>query len=137
MKRLLLILTTLGALIAPTVAPAQRQAGIKVQVPFEFVVADRSFPQGEYVISALGDQVFVRNSEGKTVAMVLSNAISGHSTSETGQAVFQCYGRHCFLSEVWNPTQVAGRRLMKSNWEREIAKKETAKYFALVASGNN
>ena len=77
--------------------------------------------------------MLLQNSEGKTVAMALSNAVSGRSVGATGLAVFQCYEQRCFLSEVCNPTQVAGRQLMRSRWEKEVAKRKVATYFALLA----
>jgi len=136
MKRRMIFLATLVALIALGV-PVHAQTGVKVRVPFDFIVADRTLPEGEYLISSLQDEVLVQNAQGKTVAVVLSNAVSGRSISKTGQAVFQCYEQRCFLSELWSPTQFAGRQLLKCHWEKELAKKETPKYFALRAKNYN
>jgi hypothetical protein len=136
MKRQMLTLAAIGALFGLTGVPALAQAGVRVMIPFNFVVADTAFPQGQYLISSTRDRVFIQNSQGKTIAAVLSNAVSGRSIGKTGQVVFQCYDQRCFLSEVWTPTQDAGRQLLKSRWEKEFAKKEAPKYLALVATDN-
>ena len=133
MKKQIVALAIVALLVGVVVVPAQGQSRVKVQVPFEFAVADRSLPQGDYLITSVREKVLLQNSEGKTVAMALSNAVSGRSVGATGLAVFQCYEQRCFLSEIWNPTKVAGRQLMRSRWEKEVAKRKVATYFALLA----
>ena len=137
MKKHALILTITCASFGLTLPPAHAQSGVRVKVPFDFVVADRTFPQGDYQISSLRDKVSVQNSQGKTVAVVLSNAVSGRTVGKTAQAVFECYERQCFLSELWSPTQLAGRQLLRSHWQTEVASKENAKHFALLARSDN
>jgi hypothetical protein len=135
MKKHTIFRAILCGLIGLAAGPCQAQTGgIQVEVPFEFQVAGQTLPQGEYVISSAKDNVFIQNSRGQTVAMVLSNAISGRTVGKTGQVVFQCYDQRCFLSELWSPTQYAGRQVLRSRREEELAKKETAKYFTLVGA---
>jgi hypothetical protein len=137
MKTQALLFVTLCLLFGFAVVPAHGQARIRVEVPFDFVVADRTLPGGQYLFSSIREKVFVQNSEGETLAVGLSNAVSGRSIGKTGEVVFQCYDQHCFLSEVWTPTQDAGRQLLKSRWEEEVAKKDAPKYFALVAKDSD
>lgn len=135
MKRQTMVAVALLTVMGLTAGVAYGQERVKVKVPFEFGIADRSLPQGEYLISVVREKVVVQNSEGKTLAMVLTNPVSGRAVGATGLAIFQCYERRCFLSEVWNPTAVAGRQLMRSRWEKEIAKRKARTYFALLAEG--
>ena len=133
MKKETLLLAALCLSVGTAVFPAYGQTGgVKVKVPFKFVVANKTLPAGEYVLSSVRDRVLIQNSESKSVAMVLANAISGHSTSRNGQVVFQCYIDQCFLSQLWTPSQDVGRQLLKSRGETEVAKRETGKYFALL-----
>lgn len=135
MKKQTLLLAALCVSIGLAVVPAFAQAGgVKVTVPFNFVVDNRTLLQGEYLISSARDNVFVQNSQGQTVAMVLSNAVTGRSAGETGKVVFQCYKQRCFLSELWSPTQDGGRQLLKCPWEKGVGKREPATYFALIGS---
>jgi hypothetical protein len=128
-------LAFLGLLVGLAVTPAYGQVrGVKVKVPFKFVVANKTLPEGEYVLSSVHDEVFVQNSEGKRVAMVSTNAVSGRAVGSTGEVVFQCYTALCFLSQVWTPGQEFGRELLRSSVETEITKQETGKYFALLGT---
>jgi len=132
MKRKMLTLTILCSWIGVVAVPASGQAGVRVRVPFDFVVADRTLPQGEYLFWWNTDKVVVENSQGNMVALVFSTAVSEGSVVKTGQAVFQCYERLCFLSQVWSPTRTSGRQLRKCHWEDVVARKEPPKYFALA-----
>lgn len=129
------LLTSLGLLVGLAVAPAYGQVwGVKVKVPFKFVVANKTLPAGEYVLSSIHDEVFVQNSEGKRVAMVLTNALDGRTVGKTGEVVFECYSDLCFLSQLWTPGQDTGRELLRSRVETEIAKRKTGTYFALLGT---
>jgi hypothetical protein len=129
------LLASLGLLAGLAVAPAFSQVwGVKVKVPFKFVVASKTLPEGEYMLSSVHDEVFVEDSQGKRVAMVLTNAVGGRTVGKTGEVVFECYTDLCFLSEVWTPGQDTGRELLRSRVETEIAKRETGKYFVLLGT---
>jgi hypothetical protein len=128
-------LAFLGLLMGLAVAPAYGQVwGVKVKVPFKFVVANKTLPQGEYLLSSTREEVFVQDSEGKRVAMVLTNSVSGRTVGKTGEVVFECYTDLCFLSQLWTPGQDTGRELLRSRVETVIAKRETGKYFALLGT---
>ena len=143
MKRQMIVRAAFSALMGLAALPSHAQSGgVRVNVPFKFQVANRMLPEGEYLISSSKDNVFVQNAQGRTVAMVQSNAVTGRAAGATGKIVFQCYEKHCFLSELWSPTAYAGRQLPKSHREEELAKKEAAKkeapiYFALAGAPNN
>jgi hypothetical protein len=129
------LLASLGLLVGLSVAPAYGQVwGVRVKVPFKFVVANKTLPEGDYLLSSVHDEVFVQDSQGKRVAMVLTNAVGGRTIGKTGEVIFECYADLCFLSQVWTPGQDTGRELLKSRVETEIAKRETGKYFALLGT---
>jgi hypothetical protein len=133
MKKQTVFLARLGMLIGFGVASAHAQAGgVKVKVPFKFVVAGKTLPEGEYSVSSVRDEVFVQNSDGKRVAMVLANAVTGRTAGKTGEVIFECYNELCFLSQVWTPGRETGREMLRSRVETELAKRETGQYFALL-----
>jgi len=132
------ILAALCVFMGLAAVPSHAQTGgVKVNVPFQFEVANKTLPEGEYLLWSSKDNVFIQSSQGRTVAIVSSNAVSGSAAGKTGQVVFQCYGRHCFLSELWSPIQYAGRQLPKGRREEELAKKKTPQYFALAGALDN
>ena len=135
MNKMTTLLAPLGLLMGLAVAPAYGQVwGVKVKVPFKFVVANKTLPEGEYLLSSVRDEIFVQDSEGKRVAIVLTNAVGGRTVGKTGEVVFECYTDLCFLSQLWTPGQDTGRELLRSRVETEIAKRETGKYFALLGA---
>lgn len=135
MKKQTLLLASLGILIGMAGLPAYGQAsGVKVNVPFKFMVAEKTLPAGEYVLSSVRDQVLIQNSSGKSIALVLANGVSGHSVPPSGKVIFRCYIDQCFLSELWTPNQEAGRQLLTSRREHEFAKREPGQYFALLGN---
>lgn len=135
MKKPVVFVAVVAAVFGMLSAPAQAQTGVSVKIPFPFVVAEKNLPQGQYLITSRRDSVFVQDSNGRMTVVTLSNAVSGRPVGKTGQVVFQCYSRQCYLSEVWTPGQYAGRRLLKSRREQEAAKKVAPTYFALEGTG--
>jgi hypothetical protein len=129
------LLASLGLLLGLATAPAHGQVwGVKVKVPFKFVVVNKTLPEGEYLLSSVHDEVFVQDSVGRRLAMVLTNAVGGRKVGKTGEVVFECYTDLCFLSQLWTPGQDTGRELLRSRVETEVAKRETGKYFALLGT---
>lgn len=107
------------------------QAGVQVRVPFEFEVANKTLPPGEYVISSEGDQVWLRIVRGNTVAVVQSNRTT-HEGGKTGKVVFNCYEKLCFLSQLWLPDADTSREILTSKAEKQAAKHSEPEQFALL-----
>ena len=133
MKSQMLIVASLCAAIGLATVPAYGQrGGVKAKVPFNFAVSGKTFPAGEYTMIAASHQVRIEDAEGRLVAMVLANDISGRSAGINGQIIFHCYSDRCFLSELWSPRQDNGRQLLTSWVEADLAKQERRKYFAVL-----
>jgi hypothetical protein len=121
--------------IGLAVAPACAQSGgIQAKIPFNFAVAAKNFPAGAYTMIVGSHQVSIRDGDGRKIATVLANEITGRSAGSTGQIIFHCYSEHCFLSEVWSPAYENGRQLLTPRSERDLAKKESGRYFAVVGA---
>jgi len=121
----------IGMVVAPTYA---QSGGVQAKIPFNFTVAGKTFPAGAYTMIVGSHQVNIRDANGKKIAMVLANEISGRSAGANGQIIFHCYSKHCFLWEVWSPTHENGGQLLTSRSEADLAKKEIGKYFAVLAA---
>ena len=132
MKKNMLQLAALCLLaFASTLALAQSR--ITVKVPFNFMVSDKTFPAGQYSVSASRNQLTVQDSNGRPIFIGIANAVSGRRVGETGQLVFHCYDDRCFLSEFWTPTRENGSQLLPSHYEAELAKNRKGTEFALLA----
>ena len=106
--------------------------GVRVRVPFEFEIANKHLPAGEYVVSSDHEQVWLRVYRGNTVAVVQSNRIV-HEGGKTGKVVFNCYEKLCFLSQLWLPGAHGSREILTSKSEKQAARRGEPQQFALLA----
>ena len=120
-----------GCFLAGVTATHAQVGGVKVQVPFEFEMANMTLPAGEYVVWSEHDQVLLRVAGGKTVAMTQANRTM-HDGGKSGQVVFNCYDKRCFLSKLWTPDAEQGRELLMSKTEKQLAKHGEPQLFALL-----
>lgn len=132
MKKQMLLLVGLWVLAGMVTSAHAQQSAVTVRVPFNFVVEGKALPAGEYAISSIRDRVIIQNSQGRTMAMLLSNAVSGHSSTGNGQVVFRCYASQCFLSQLWSPIENTGHQVQVSRQELLARKREPGEYFALL-----
>src|SRR6266849_4706302 len=124
MKKQMLLFTSLCLLFGFTVVPAYGQTDrVMANVPFKFIISDKTFSAGQYVFFTRQSEVVLENSQGRLVAMVLGSAVSGPAVGATGRVVFRCYADQCFLSQVWSPVREVGRELLMSRSETEVAKR--------------
>jgi hypothetical protein len=105
--------------------------GVQVQVPFEFEIANKTLPAGEYVISSEGDQIWLRVYRGNYLAVVQSNRTT-HEGGKTGKVVFNCYEKLCFLSQLWLPEADMSREILTSKAEKKAAKQMEPQQYALL-----
>jgi hypothetical protein len=126
-------LLTAGLFFLGGVISTHGQTGsLRVKVPFEFEIANKHLPAGEYVVSSDHDQVWLRVYHGNTVAVVQSNHAL-HGGGDTGKVVFNCYEKLCFLSKLWLPDSDGGRELLISKSEKQAAKRGEPQQLALLA----
>ena len=106
--------------------------GVRVKIPFEFEIANKHLPAGEYVVSSDHDQVWLRVYHGNTVAVVQSNRTL-HDGGTTGKVVFNCYQKLCFLSKLWLPDADGSREILASKSEHQAARHGEPQQLALLA----
>jgi hypothetical protein len=135
MKKQTLLFATMCLLIGSAATPAHGQAGgVKVKVPFNFVLGDKTYPAGEYAFSSMRDNIIVQNSAGTRIAMRMANHVTGRAASKNGQVIFDCYVNQCFLSQIWTPGQDDGRQLLRSRMETRAAATQVGQYMALLGT---
>jgi hypothetical protein len=122
-------LLLLAALLAQS-ALARTSSSLVVQIPFDFQVAGKTLPAGQYVIerSTLfsAEGLSLRNTDKKHSAFVLTSTVQSKLRQSESRLVFMRYKDQYFLSQFWTSGEASGRELIKSdrelNVEREIAK---------------
>lgn len=127
------LLLTLGFVVGSAHGQAG-SPGIKVTVPFRFVIGRAAFSAGEYSIFSSRDKVWVQEASGRNVAVLLTSPLGGRVPERDGRVIFDCYFEECFLSQVWIAGQEAGRTLPKSKRQIHLASTGAGQQFALLGA---
>jgi hypothetical protein len=130
------------ALVAlSALAAAQRLGATRIvaQVPFEFMVANKTVPAGEYEVQAFtmdGNTLTIRNSEAKIGLFSPSSESEAKQRSANYALVFNQYGDRYFLSGIKLEGSKVTYHLPQSKAEVELrAQNVSATEDILLASG--
>lgn len=105
-------------------AQAQSLANrINVNIPFDFTVADRQLPAGQYWIGRAqpnsGDLVLaISNSDSR--ANAITTSVQTLAPQNAARLIFHRYGDQYFLYQVWPAGSLTGRAIPKTHREREL-----------------
>ena len=122
---MLMLLIAVSLATAVVSANAQSTA-IKANIPFEFIVGDKTLPAGAYSVTTVNggrDALMIQSADAKNSAVRLSGPTE-EGNEGRARMVFHRYGHNYFLAEVWNGGNT-GRELAKSKQER-AAERELA-----------
>lgn len=123
LKGLTMLMVTLAlAAASAAVASGQSKQGLIAQVPFDFVVAEKTLRAGEYHVRAInqvGDAIALKSVDGDQ-ALRLSSPKERSDRQMNAKLVFHRYGNTYFLSEIWMAGESTGRELLKTRGERAI-----------------
>jgi hypothetical protein len=125
-KGLTMLMLVVGlALASAAVANGQSGRQLTAQVPFDFVVAERTLRSGQYEVSKAndaGDVLAIRDAGGKDQIMRLTSpVIRDNRKAMSAKLVFHRYGSTYFLSQVWVSGKSEGREFAKTAQERALA----------------
>jgi hypothetical protein len=118
----ILVLFVAGA--CPGWAAANAAPSTSFRIPFDFVIAGKTLPAGEYVVerstlfSATG--LSIRSVDKNAGVYVLTAAVESNERPDDSKLVFNRYGDRYFLSEFWTSGQTSGRKVTKSGEERGL-----------------
>jgi hypothetical protein len=123
-RQILRFAATLSIVIGLSVAGfAALGARIDAKIPFDFMVGNKQFPAGKYLVkqgSGTGTSV-IRGLDNKKIATFMTYKGSNNTEQET-KLVFNRYGNQYFLSQVWDETTDTVIEIPKSSAERKAAK---------------
>lgn len=127
-KQALKAVTMLVSIIALSFVTAvasnaqSRVKKIKADIPFDFVVGDKTLAAGEYLVGQISASseagILIRSSDGSHRALRLTNAVSARTPKQKNVLTFRRYGNKYFLAQIWLSGSVAGREVIKSKTER-------------------
>ena len=97
---------------------------LKADIPFDFVVADRTLPAGTYEVQCNPNQSPLVKLQGVDVEaglFAMTSPTQSTALNREGKLIFNRYGNSYFLSQVWRAGSNQGGALSASKAEREIA----------------
>ena len=119
-------LTSLMLVVVWLAATAQAQSTplvIKVKIPFEFSIGDRTFPPGYYsLVQPLQHLLALRDARGQTIASALTIGIESSAAPATGKLKFSSVAGQYVLSEVWQQDSHLGQKLFATKSRSTFAK---------------
>ena len=112
----LLVLASFGA---AGIAQAQNHE-VRAKVPFDFVVAGKHLPAGDYqLLTETGGTIVIRNADQRLAVISMtrpSDKVAGYS----GRLVFNKYGDSYFLRQIHCPTIAVNADFPESKQEKQI-----------------
>src|SRR5271165_1097652 len=87
--------------VMAVVASNAQTVGLRVDIPFNFNVAEKVLPAGHYLILAPQGQTLKILGPNGAAALTMTNPTSVSRPKGPGAVAFNCYGRRCFLSQFW------------------------------------
>ncbi len=127
-KQVLTVLTMSSLLVTLAVVPVfggVLDHRMRANVPFDFIVGDKTLPAGTYTISkpTLSGTLWIENVDSGESTIVMSTVVNnGVRPNDETKFVFTRYVDQYFLDQVWVVGDVSGDKLVKSRAERQLAK---------------
>jgi hypothetical protein len=116
----------IGALASASHAVAQE--AVMVNVPFDFQNGSGHFPAGTYRIDLQpGHTMQLRATTSNVSGFSIAYPEERLKAPETGKVVFQRYGDHVYIREVWIAGETTGYRCPTSREEEHDQKLQIAK----------
>ena len=110
---------------------AQNAGTVSVHIPFDFAVANRTLPAGDYYVrrtiqrAQVGVEIVNKDRSQTQHFTVLS--VHGTDIQEGSRLVFNKYGDEYFLSQVWIAGRSNGEELAKTGRERLLQREIAAR----------
>jgi hypothetical protein len=114
-------------LIGLAAASAHAQSAMKVNVPFDFTVGDKTLQAGQYSVEqalpqANPNALRIRKIESNGQTLSLGIGMESPANVKPARLVFRKYGNHYFLAQVWLSAGNSGTEIRKGSLERELAR---------------
>jgi hypothetical protein len=145
MKNKIVSMVVLGGallLCAMVFAQTSRHSALAVKVPFEFVIANQTFPAGTYEFHSLlasvapkgtVDVLVVRSTNGELYRAIVTDVV-GSAGPIRPRVVFTRSGERVFLSEVWESGKLSGCRLKSGPDQLETAATQSDKVTLIAVA---
>ncbi|HEX8922245.1 MAG TPA: hypothetical protein VF766_12270 [Pyrinomonadaceae bacterium] len=114
---------------------------LKANIPFDFVVGNKTLAAGQYTIVQLTTTsdagLSIRSRDGNHKAIRLTKAVQASDKRRKTTLTFRRYGETYYLAQVWMAGSSEGREIIKSTAERsadrELAQNSRPEIVTIVA----
>jgi hypothetical protein len=134
-----LTMLTLLLAVSTISVSAQSERRKITNIPFDFIVGEKTLPAGEYTIEPnRRDSLNVwllQSRDGHLNVLFTTGSVRASETQEKSKFVFHKYGDQYFLSQIWTIGGNSGRKLPMPRVEREVAK-NSVRQTIVLSKGN-
>jgi hypothetical protein len=121
-----MILATLSlfVMLTATSVYAQSDIHLKVNIPFEFSVREKTLPAGEYTVRYVAQGVLaIQSVDSHAVQTFMTLSARTNTKPDESSVVFNRYGDQYFLSTIWRAGDNTGLALRRPHAEELIRAK--------------
>ncbi len=123
LKMAVLTVVMLGAGAFTTNVRAQTARVFEIQVPFDFVVKDRTYNAGRYRVGRLNeanpDTLVLKNADDKKSLILQTQRLNSGAPTEISKLTFRRYGEMYFLDSIRASGEISESRLPSGRSERK------------------
>ena len=123
-SRMIVALVVLVVVTAGTALAQSVNVLLKVEIPFSFVVGQKTLSAGEYEIRPANkvnkDVLWIKKLDSSAAACVITFGPSGKRRQAGPYLLFNRYGDQYFLSQLWTESDQVGRQAPKTAEEKEL-----------------
>lgn len=107
---------------------------IKANIPFEFRVANKTFPAGRYrLVETTPYLLQLRDLEGRHLAAVLTNSVERSDAASDPKLYFYAEGGQYTLAEVWQQNDSIGQQLVLPKARARLARHDS-RHVRIIAA---
>jgi hypothetical protein len=98
----------------------------RIDIPFNVTVRQQSLPAGTYTVEPIKRDSrnvwMLQNKAGNVSILFTTIPVWNGKTQDDTRLVFNKYEGRNFLAQIWSAGESSGRELLRSKWERQVAK---------------
>ena len=125
-----------GVLLLGTAAPAQllNDHVVKFVAPFEFTIAQRTFPAGSYSLVRTEPYLLeLRDADKHSLTQIVTRSVEALKAPEQSKVLFYSENGHHVLGQVWLGRETLGQEIYRPK-NGSVVAKHTAPAEAMVAA---
>jgi hypothetical protein len=124
----------IGLLVLLPATVAAQNVVMRADIPFNFVVGERTLPAGQYLVTVEQDWIALRCPESGSSAAVGYASHAYRSDAQNGRLLFNSYGNTNILRKVWVPKAERGSLLPIPHIEREAQARSGKEVHTAIAA---